>query len=403
MKGEIENIQSSAEVALRALKEPLWSILPNLKWSIGNAKTDEQQFLDKFTSYLESKGLAFPQRVIHAFHTSLKVQDISALVVLAGISGTGKSELPQRYADYTGAQLLTLAVQPRWDSPQDLQGFYNYVEKKFKPTDLMRGLYQYNHDNAMNDRIVIVLLDEMNLARVEYYFSDFLSKLESRRSRPTYLEIEVGSLPLKDNDRRLKIPNQFLFVGTMNEDETTQTLSDKVLDRANVITFGKPEKLRSRQEQNYNSMRPSGYLAYSDFSKWTIKPDPDSEVVQKVKYYLDKANLVMEKMGHSFAHRVYQAIIQYVVNYPAVESVNSEAFKFAIADQFGQKLLPKLRGVMIDDAATQLDELQAIIAEIGDTSLSKAFTKAREGRYGQFQWQGLVYKDEVNQRILSLV
>ncbi len=91
-----------------------------------------------------SKGLAFPQRVIHAFHTSLKVQDISALVILAGISGTGKSELPQRYADYIGAQLLTLAVQPRWDSPQDLQGFYNYVEKKFKPTDLMRGLYQYS-------------------------------------------------------------------------------------------------------------------------------------------------------------------------------------------------------------------------------------------------------------------
>lgn len=309
-----------------------------------------------------------------------------------------------RYADYIGAQLLTLAVQPRWDSPQDLQGFYNYVEKKFKPTDLMRGLYQYNHDNAMNDRMVIVLLDEMNLARVEYYFSDFLSKLESRRSRPTYLEIEVGSLPLRDDDRRLKIPNQFLFVGTMNEDETTQTLSDKVLDRANVITFGKPEKLRSRQEtQNQNSLKSSGYLPYSNFNNWIIKPDPDSEVVKKVKNYLDKANLVMEKMGHSFAHRVYQAIIQYVVNYPGVESVNSEAFKFAIADQFGQKLLPKLRGVMIDDAAAQLDELEVIIAEIGDTSLIKAFTKAREGRYGQFQWQGLVYKDEVNQRILSLV
>jgi hypothetical protein len=63
-----------------------------------------------------------------------------------------------------------------------------YVEKKFKPTDLMRGLYQYNHapNSAMKDRIVIVLLDEMNLARVEYYFSEFLSKLETRRSSPTY-------------------------------------------------------------------------------------------------------------------------------------------------------------------------------------------------------------------------
>ncbi|WP_339378456.1 hypothetical protein [Calothrix sp. NIES-2100] len=77
-------------------------------------------------------------------------------------------------------------MQPRCNSPQDLQGFYNYVEKKFKPTDLMRGLYQYNHDSAMQDRIVIMLLDEMNLARVEYYFSEFLSKLETRRSYQTY-------------------------------------------------------------------------------------------------------------------------------------------------------------------------------------------------------------------------
>lgn len=395
LKGEIENLQSSAEVALRSLREPLWLQLPNSKWSIGKARTDEQRFLEEFGGYLKSKGLAFPERAIHAFHTSLKVQDISALVVLAGISGTGKSELPQRYADYTGAQLLTLAVQPRWDSPQDLQGFYNYVEKKFKQTDLMRGLYQYNHDRALDDRIVIVLLDEMNLARVEYYFSEFLSKLETRRSRPTHLEIDVGSLPIKDNERRLEIPNQFLFVGTMNEDETTQTLSDKVLDRANVITFGKPEKLQLRQEaQNQNgNNRPSGYLAYSGFLEWKRKPDTNSEVVKQVRVYLNRVNQVMEKIGHSFAHRVYQAITQYVVNYPGVEDVDSEAFRFAVADQFGQKLLPKLRGVMIEEAHEELDEIFAIITEIGDSSLTEAFNQARLGRYGQFQWQGLVYKD----------
>ncbi len=389
LEGEIDNLQNSSEVALRSLKERLWLNLPDKKRSIES----EQTFLQSFVRYIESQGLAFPKRVINAFHTSLKVQDISALVILAGISGTGKSELPQKYADYIGAQLLTLAVQPRWDSPQDLQGFYNYVEKKFKPTDLMRGLYQYNHDSAMNDRIVIVLLDEMNLARVEYYFSEFLSKLETRRSRTTYLEIDVGSLPLQDKERRLEIRNEFLFVGTMNEDETTQSLSDKVLDRANVITFGKPNNLQLRQQkqQQNATARPSGYLGYSDFKEWTIIPNPQSDVVEKVKYYLDKVNKVMEKMGHPFAHRVYQAITQYVVNYPMVESAD---FKFALADQFGQKLLPKLRGVMIDEAHQELEELEHIIAEIGDIPLIEAFQKAREGRYGQFQWQGLVYQDE---------
>ncbi|MBD2200813.1 MULTISPECIES: AAA family ATPase [Calothrix] len=223
LKQEINDLENSSSIALQALRERLWLRLAESKWAVVNAQQSEQIFLDNFVQYINAQGLNFPERVIHAFHTSLKVQDISALVILAGISGTGKSELPQKYANYIGAQLLTLAVQPRWDSPQDLQGFYNYVEKKFKPTDLMRGLYQYNHDSAMQDRMVIVLLDEMNLARVEYYFSDFLSKLEARRSHPTYLEIDVGSLPLQDNERRLRIPNEFLFVGTMNEDETTQT------------------------------------------------------------------------------------------------------------------------------------------------------------------------------------
>jgi 5-methylcytosine-specific restriction endonuclease McrBC GTP-binding regulatory subunit McrB len=240
---------------------------------------------------------------------------------------------------------------------------------------------------------VIVLLDEMNLARVEYYFSEFLSKLETRRSRPTHLEIDVGSLPIKDVERRLEIPKQFLFVGTMNEDETTQTLSDKVLDRANVITFGKPEKLQLRQETQNGNNRPVGYLAYSGFLDWKRQPDNNSEVVKQVEVYLDRANQVMEKIGHSFAHRVYQAITQYVVNYPGVEDVNSDAFRFAIADQFGQKLLPKLRGVMIEEAHEELDEIVAIITDIGDSSLTEAFNQARLGRYGQFQWRGLVYKD----------
>lgn len=79
------------------------------------------------------------------------------------------------------------------------------------------------------------------------------------------------------------------------------------------------------------------------------------------------------------------------MNYPGVQS---QDFKFALADQFGQKLLPKLRGVMIDEAHEELEELEQIIALISDYPLIEAFRKAREGRYGQFQWQGLVYQDE---------
>ncbi|MBS0017814.1 MAG: AAA family ATPase, partial [Arthrospira sp. SH-MAG29] len=396
LKGELANLSNSTEVAMQALQDKLWHNLPTPRWNIVNSGDVERKFLQSFTGYLHLQGLTFPRRVVNAFHTSLKVQDISALVVLAGISGTGKSELPQRYADFIGAQCLTLAVQPRWDSPQDLQGFYNYIEKKFKPTDLMRGLYQYNHDNQMQNRIVIVLLDEMNLARVEYYFSDFLSKLESRRSGDTYLEIDLGSLPLREEERRLRIPEEFLFVGTMNEDETTQTLSDKVLDRANVLTFGKPENLRLREDsKNSNPVnKPSGYLDYEKFKAWRRRPQVNSPVVRKVKEDLDRANNVMEKIGHPFAHRVYQAITQYVVNYPGVSEVNSAEFRYALADQFGQKLLPKLRGLMIDDYHEELEEMKQLIEGLGDEPLTRAFERSRNSSTGQFEWKGLIYPEE---------
>lgn len=386
-KGELKELESSAEEALKALESPI-EIGARQQGGFAN----EAQFLNAFREYLGRKRLFFPERTLRAFHTSLKVQDISALVILAGISGTGKSELPQAYAEFIGAPLVMLPVQPRWDSPQDLQGFYNYIERKYKPTELMRYLYQHSHSNRLKERIVLVLLDEMNLARVEYYFSDFLSKLESRRNKPTFLELEVGSLQLSEQQRRVLIPKEFLFVGTMNEDETTQALSDKVLDRANVLTFGRPEELKLRGKRPQTLEVPQQYLTWDQFDSWIKQPTEESELAREVKSYVDRANGIMEKLGRPFAHRVYQAIAKYVINYPQADQ-NESVRKQAIADQFGQKLLPKLRGVMVEDSLVReaLEQMKALISELGDEPLTQAFEQACQGQYGQFQWKGMVY------------
>ena len=386
LKQEIVDIENSAKVALQVLEKPILGLV-----NVRLKDIDENNFLVAFSKFLQNKGLNFHERIVKAFHTSLKVQDISALVVLAGISGTGKSELPQKYADFIGAPLVMLPVQPRWDSPQDLQGFYNYIEKKYKPTELMHYLYQYQQDPKMEGRIILVLLDEMNLARVEYYFSDFLSKLETRRSKDTYLPLDVGSLNLEPKQCEILIPQEFLFIGTMNEDETTQSLSDKVLDRANVLTFGRPQELKLRGPK-IEHQPANHYLPWSEFVKWTKDPDPNSNVVREVKEFVDRANDIMEKLGHPFAHRVYQAIAKYVVNYPGVG--DPQIRKQAIADQFGQKILPKLRGVRIEEAGPELDKMGLLIDELGDEALKTAFDRAKKGRYGQFQWKGMVYSDQ---------
>jgi chromosome segregation ATPase len=387
-KEDRQELENSTQLAFQALKVP---VKPRALQPRGfNSESD---FLNDFKGYLNQKGLVFPDRIIKAFHTALKVQDISALVILAGISGTGKSELPQAYAEFMGAPLVMLPVQPRWDSPQDLQGFYNYIEKKYKPTDLMRYLYQHQHDSTLRERMVMVLLDEMNLARVEYYFSDFLSKLEARRNGPTHLDLEAGSLRLDEADKKVLIPKQFLFVGTMNEDETTQSLSDKVLDRANVLTFGRPQELKLRKAET-DIPAPQEYLTWANFQDWMVQT-PDSFLVDQVKDYVDQANTIMENLGRPFAHRVYQAITKYVTNYPNAQE-SEDAWRQAIADQFGQKLLPKLRGVMVQDSAveSQLKSMKSLIGRLGDGALNTAFEKASEGQYGQFQWKGMIYPQE---------
>ncbi|MGY6530601.1 MAG: AAA family ATPase [Cyanobacterium sp.] len=389
LKEDLQEIKNSVKYAFEALNIPV-----TIKANTPKQYDNELLFLTQFKTYLSVKGLTFSDRVVNAFHTSLKVQDISALVILAGISGTGKSELPQAYAEFIGAPLVMLPVQPRWDSPQDLQGFFNYIEKKYKPTELMRYLYQHQRQSDLHNRMVLVLLDEMNLARVEYYFSDFLSKLETRRNKDTFLEIEAGSLKLSEEQKRVKIPEQFLFVGTMNEDETTQSLSDKVLDRANVLTFGKPPQLKLRGIRQ-NVEIPKEYLSWETFNSWCQQPQEGSSVLEDVKHYVNQVNAIMEALGRPFAHRVYQAIASYVINYPNAlqdESIRKEA----IADQFGQKLLPKLRGLMVEDSNVKphLDRLKNLVDELGDESLKQAFTVACNGQYGQFQWKGMVYQEK---------
>ncbi len=106
----------------------------------------------------------------------------------------------------------------------------------------------------------------------------------------------------------------------------------------------------------------------------------------------DRANNIMEQLGRPFAHRVYQGIAKYVANYPNAHHDQS-IMKSAIADQFGQKLLPKLRGIMVEDSNVKphLDELKTLINELQDEPLNRAFEKACEGQYGQFQWKGMVY------------
>lgn len=369
------------------------------------SKLDEKKWLEQFHANLNASDLLFSERSLKAFHTGLKCADVSTLVVLAGISGTGKSLLPELYAAALGMNFLSVAVQPRWDSPQDLFGFYNYMEGRYKATELARFLWQFDRFNnpeaakryqrqvPMN----IVLLDEMNLARVEYYFSDLLSKLETRsgidpanaaQRFKAEVEIESSANSDKENRRRLFVGGNTLFVGTMNEDESTQTLSDKVIDRSNVLRFGRPKKLDAKPDKSkFYKLCDGVRVTEENWVKWR------SENVQRVgrmKELLAPVNDALEMVGRPFAFRVSRAIERYVGFYPG----NSEAdFKAAVADQIEMKILPKLNGLELDVAGfeTLKNTVGGIINGLNDEPLEKAFSSSCDKEHNAFfKWRGVM-------------
>jgi predicted nucleic acid-binding Zn-ribbon protein len=392
-------------------KEPL--CLRKKTFTEKREEQDESMLLQQVKRVLQQEGLVFHSRIIDGFHTSLKCHDINPITVLAGVSGTGKTLLPVRYAEIIGMHKLVMAVQPRWDSPQDMFGFYNYLDKRYKATELSRALvrmdpynYPENQFPMLNstwsrDRLLLVLLDEMNLARTEYYFSEFLSRLELRRtvrgpSNRSEAEIELDTGP--GERLRLWVGKNVFFVGTMNEDETTQTLSDKVLDRANVLRFGKPDE-NAKSGRNGNDKIAAAserYLSFGQWRKWQREVNAGAEWYDQVSQWSVRLNAALNRVGRPFGFRVLHAIEHYVANYPRVD--DSDRYKLAFADQVEQKIIPKIRGIDLstDNANECLSEVEAIIAELGDDDLSAAFAAARmESKIvSMFQWRGVTRRME---------
>jgi predicted nucleic acid-binding Zn-ribbon protein len=393
--------------------EDLWKTAQFQDIKLTGASITEEEALKKAKKYIEDCGLTFPDRVINAFHASLKTADMSPLVVLAGISGTGKSELPMRYAEGMGIHLVSLAVQPRWDSPNDLFGFYNHLEGRYKATELARAMVQFEiHNrktwpmpdgweakNAKSNGMLLVLLDEMNLARVEYYFSEFLSKLETRRGvnvdKPTdrakaEIALDMGSLQLNETAIKLYPDRNVLFAGTMNEDESTQSLSDKVLDRACVMRFGRPRDLTLVQQ--VAKVRPPANLVGLTFSQWKEWCDSKlpQEDLQKLEAWIKRLNDVMEKLNRPFGHRVGQAIARYAANYPKDSKTTSEQrLKLAMADQIEQRILPKLRGIDLEEQGAHITEIRNLIDELEDKALAAAFEASKSKESNTFIWRGV--------------
>ena len=384
---------------------------------------DEIKWLNKIKNSFKEVGFKFSDRLLYAFHTSLKVGDWNPLTVLAGVSGTGKSELPRLYSRYGGINFLPLAVQSNWDSPYSLFGYYNSLEGKFNATSLLKVLYQAQEDakNSISDYLTIVLLDEMNLAHVELYFSELLSKLELLRgSDEVKLEIDIA----EKNPYEIKLNKNVIWVGTMNEDETTKSLSDKVIDRSNLINFPRPNKFVSRNELKELEEAPKLKRELWESWKWNnvknmlkqdeatkdenIKIITDFEKeIDDLKGKMEEINRYLKFSGRAIGHRVWQSIENYIRNYPLVlESIrnkNTEEMKkviqVAFEDALVQKLMPKLKGLETEGLVRKecLEEISSKIKTYAN-GIASDFDNSLNNPYGVFVWNSSEYLLDKNDK-----
>ncbi|PHG46314.1 MrcB family domain-containing protein [Bacillus wiedmannii] len=302
---------------------------------------DQQSIINHVSSYIQSKGFYYEEKDLINFFLSLKTKPF---VILSGISGTGKTKIVQWFAESLGAteengQFTLIPVRPDWSDSSDLLGYVN-LQGEFQERPLIKVL---ENADANPNRPYFVVLDEMNLARVEYYFSDFLSVIESRKWKDRKI-VTSPVLPESITNKHITIPANVYIIGTVNMDETTHPLSKKVLDRANTIEFNTVNLdyfnfLMDMEEKEAeivsNSSLETEYLHLKECFK------ENEDLVRNISTILIEINKILESVGAQVGYRIRDEICFYMAYN---EQGKLLSFDEALDYQIYQKILPRLAG-----------------------------------------------------------
>ncbi len=302
---------------------------------------DQQSIIDHVSSYIQSKGFFYEKKDLINFFLSLKTKPF---VILSGISGTGKTKIVQWFAESLGAteengQFTLIPVRPDWSDSSDLLGYVN-LQGEFQERPLIKVL---ENADANPNRPYFVVLDEMNLARVEYYFSDFLSVIESRKWKDGKI-VTSPVLPESITNKHITIPSNVYIIGTVNMDETTHPLSKKVLDRANTIEFNTVnldyfnflmDIEEKEAEVASNRSLETEYLHLKECFK------ENEDLVRNISNILIEINKTLESVGAQVGYRIRDEICFYMAYN---EQGKLLSFDEALDYQIYQKILPRLAG-----------------------------------------------------------
>ena len=265
------------------------------------------------------------------------------IIILQGISGTGKTSLPYAFGKFVQKDTTVVSVQPSWRERTELYGYFNEFTKRYSETEFLRAIYEANYYRDPH----IVILDEMNIARVEYYFAEMLSILEMPRQEEWKVDIVTA---VWDNDPCLisggnvQITNNVWFVGTINNDDSTFAVADKVYDRAIPID------LDSRADAFECELTPPMYISTDHLNAMFDQAKKDYPISQEALKKLEIVNTYLIKNFRlAFGNRIMKQIRDYVPCFIACGGTEIQAIDFIVAKKVLRKFESLSLGFMKDE------------------------------------------------------
>ena len=314
------------------------------------------QLVDDYRRFACSQmHLYYTEEIIRRFVAGMAS---SKLLILEGISGTGKTSLPYSFSRFLDNPATMISVQPSYRDRTELLGYFNEFSKRFNETEFLRALYEagYREEPSM------IVLDEMNLARIEYYFAEMLSVLEMPSQDEWVLDLVPTAWPGDPKhlfDGKIRVPNSIWFVGTANNDDSTFTITDKVYDRA------MPIELNERADAFECDPQSSCRITSQHLEQMFAQAKRDYPISRETEEKLQKLdNYLQTRFKLAFGNRIIKQMHDFIPVYVACGGTELDGMDYIVA----RKVLKKLESMNVTFVR---DEIRSLIEYI-----EKVFGKA---------------------------
>ncbi len=353
LEEEAKPVESEVAEVVEAEKVEEKPVVEEKKAEKPAKKQDLSILVDEFQSYLvDVEKLYFSKKVLRTFIAGMSA---SRLLLLEGLSGTGKSSLPRAFQNFIGGKSTFLQVQATWRDRTDIIGYFSDLTGYYKETELLKSIYESQYTP---EEVNMIVLDEMNISRAEYYFADFLSIYEYPSELWKIQLMQTSSemkLPKKIDKGSLQIPTNIWFIGTINIDDSTFTVTDKVYDRAIVINFN---AINEPFEATYHKkLEPISYSELVTFfdecqhDKKLMLTKEEEHNIYELLAFLD------EEFEIKIGNRIFNQIELFVPTFVGLGGSKLDAIDMMIS----AKIFRKLDLVFIMDMADSLIKLQRFL------------------------------------------